>query len=68
MFLLTITASGGSISNIAKVASGEALCQLAEEDKEKFDEEEEQEASISLSSHFLTEGVQEGSLSRVELC
>ncbi|CAL5224745.1 g7478 [Coccomyxa viridis] len=31
------------ISNITKVASGEALCQLAEEDEEEMEEEEEQE-------------------------
>ena len=41
------------ISNITKVASGEALCQLAEEDEEEMEEEEEQEVSISLFLHFL---------------
>ena len=36
------------ISNITKVASGEALCQLAEEDEEEMEEEEEQEVQLPL--------------------
>ena len=34
------------IGNITKVASGEALCQLAEEDEEEMEEEEEQEVLL----------------------
>ena len=37
------------IDAITKVASGEALCQLAEEDEEEMEEEEEQEVGVSLS-------------------
>ena len=37
------------IANITKVANGEALCQLAEEDEEEMEEEEEQEVSCPLS-------------------
>ena len=36
------------IGNITKVASGEALCQLAEEDEEEMEEEEEQEVLLKL--------------------
>ena len=36
------------IANITKVASGEALCQLAEEDEEEMEEEEEQEVHYEL--------------------
>ena len=38
------------IANITKVANGEALCQLAEEDEEEMEEEEEQEVSYPLSA------------------
>ena len=34
------------IGNITKVACGEALCQLAEEDEEEMEEEEEQEVLL----------------------
>ena len=37
------------IANITKVANGEALCQLAEEDEEEMEEEEELEVSCPLS-------------------
>ena len=37
------------IANITKVANGEALCQLAEEDEEEMEEEEEQKVSCPLS-------------------
>ena len=41
------------IGNITKVASGEALCQLAEEDEEEMEEEEEQEVLLEPTAHPL---------------
>ena len=41
------------IANITKVACGEALCQLAEEDEEEMEEEEEQEVLLEPTAHPL---------------
>lgn len=42
------------IGAITKVASGEALCQLAEEDEEEMEEEEEQEVALCALLLLLT--------------
>ena len=42
-------------ASITKVANGEALCQLAEEDEEGMEEEEEQEVSYPLSPFWQME-------------
>ena len=42
-------------TSITKVANGEALCQLAEEDEEEMEEEEEQEVSYPLSPFWQME-------------